>query len=546
MVAPLINTDKLYPLALWAALIAAAFRCTGLNPYAEGGGTETVIGMVVNDDGSTAAQTMVELLPSDFNPVTPGSPGYGTTVMTNDSGAYIFKNVPEGAYTLQAVQRNKNTRALKTGIMVTKDSVSTLVDTLHATGAVTVELPGTFDPAGGYVYVPGTSIAVSNVNNNSPVTLDSVPPGMLPAIIYGVKNDTGPRAVRYRVQVAAGDTAMVRNIAWRYARRHYLNTTASGAQVNGDVEHFPVLIRLTKNNFNFAEARAHGEDIRFRKSDDAPMPYEIERWDSVIELAEVWVSVDTVYGNSAEHFFLMYWGNSDATDSANGAAVFDTAAGFAGVWHLGQPAGLIVPDATANGNSGTATAATTVAGAVGMAQEFDGTSSFIQASGPAGDKLNFPENGTFSVSAWVRTNVLDSVFHGIVYKSNVQYGLQMRPKNKWEFCTYIDKTRWEMSRSPAEDNSWHALAGVRNGSKQYLYVDGVCADSSIAVLQTNIARDYDQPLEIGHCPDGGEDPDRYFNGIIDEVRVSNIAYSADWIKLNYMNQKEQNALVVFK
>ena len=546
MVAPLITTVKSYPLALWAALIAAAFRCTGLYPYAEGGGTETVIGMVVSDDGSSAAQTMVELLPSDFNPVTPGSPGYETRVMTNDSGAYIFKNVPEGAYTLQAVQRNKNTRSLKTGIIVTKDNVPTLVDTLQATGAVTVELPGSIDPAGGYVYFPGTSIAVTDVNSTIPVTLDSVPSGTLPAIIYGVKNDTSPRAIRYRVRVSSGDTTMVKNLAWRYARRHYLNTTASGAQVNGSVERFPVLIRLTKKNFNFSEAGANGEDIRFRKSDDTPMPYEIERWDPVTELAEVWVTVDTIYGNSAGHFFFMYWGNTDAKDSANGASVFDTAAGFAGVWHLGLPAGLIVPDATANGNYGTATATTTVAGAVGMAQAFDGTSSFIRASGPAGDKLNFPENGTFSVSAWVKTNVLDSVFHGIVYKSNFQYGLQMRPKNKWEFCTYIDKTRWEMSHSPAEDNSWHALTGVRDGSKQYLYVDGVCADSSIAVLQTNIARAYDQPLEIGHCPDGGTDPDRYFNGRIDEVRVSKIAYGPDWIKLNYMNQKEADALVVFK
>jgi hypothetical protein len=223
--------------------------------------------------------------------------------------------------------------------------------------------------------------------------------------------------------------------------------------------------------------------------------------------------------------------------------VFDTAAGFAGVWHLGQTNGTLVPDATANVNNGTATATSTVGGAVGMAQMFDGKSSLIRVSGPGADKLNFPENGAFSVSAWVQTNVLDSVFHGVVYKSNEQYGLQMRPKNTWEFCTYIDKTRWEMSRASATDYSWHALVGVRNGIKQYLYVDGECLDTTLMIVQTNIARVYDQPLEIGHCPDGGLDPDRYFRGVIDEVRISNMAYTADWIKLCYMNQKEQDALV---
>jgi hypothetical protein len=119
----------------------------------------------------------------------------------------------------------------------------------------------------------------------------------------------------------------------------------------------------------------------------------------------------------------------------------------------------------------------------------------------------------------------------------------MRPKNQWEFVTFIDKSRWEMSRCPATDNAWHALTGVRNGSKQYLYVDGVCADSSMVNLGMNFARAYDQPMEIGHCPDGGDDPDRYFNGLIDEVRISGRAHDANWIKLCYMNQKEQDALV---
>jgi hypothetical protein len=35
----------------------------------------------------------------------------------------------------------------------------------------------------------------------------------------------------------------------------------------------------------------------------------------------------------------------------------------------------------------------------------------------------------------------------------------------------------------------------------------------------------------------------YFAGRIDEARVSAAAETADWIKLCYMNQKEQNVLV---
>jgi hypothetical protein len=370
-----------------------------------------------------------------------------------------------------------------------------------------------------------------------------VPAGTIPAVSYSSTSISVPAVIRYDVPIDPGDTTVVWNPSWKYARRLFLNTTTGGADVSGDVCNFPVLVRLSAGNFTFAQAEADGRDLRFTKNDGTPLPYELERYDAGSFLAEIWVTTDTVYGNDSSHFITMYWGNPDAADSSNGAAVFDTAAGFAGVWHLGRPAGSIAPDATANGINGTATATATVSGAIGAAQSFNGTSSLIQTSASASDKLNFPENGMFSVSAWVKASTLDSLFHGVVYKSNVQYGLQMRPKNEWEFLTYIDKSRWEMSRSPASDNLWHALAGVRNGSKQYLYVDGICVDSSIVTVATNFARAYDQPLEIGHCPDGGADPDRFFNGIIDEVRVSKTAYNEDWIKLCYMNQKEQDALV---
>lgn len=207
----------------------------------------------------------------------------------------------------------------------------------------------------------------------------------------------------------------------------------------------------------------------------------------------------------------------------------------------------MVADATANGIDGTSTATATVGGAIGEAQAFDGVSSMIQASGQASDKVNFPDTGTYSVSAWVNATKLDTIPRAIVFKSNAQYGLQVIPEHEWEFITYIDKTRWEGTQSPGFSGAWYLLTGVRNRTNQYLYVNGVCVDSTLsnipAIAPENVARAYDKPLEIGHCPDGGRNPDRFFAGIIDEVRISRIALTPDWMKLCYMNQKEIDALV---
>jgi hypothetical protein len=38
----------------------------------------------------------------------------------------------------------------------------------------------------------------------------------------------------------------------------------------------------------------------------------------------------------------------------------------------------------------------------------------------------------------------------------------------------------------------------------------------------------------------------FFKGIIDKVRGTSVAPSADWVKLCYMNQKAEDALVAFR
>jgi biopolymer transport protein ExbB len=123
--------------------------------------------------------------------------------------------------------------------------------------------------------------------------------------------------------------------AWVHSADVVLNTTSAGAGIASKVTGFPLLVRLTPDNFDFAQARQDGADIRFAKSDGSPLPYEIERWDAKIRAAEVWVKVDTILGNDAAQAIRMYWGNDAAADSSKGTAVFGAANGYLAAWHLG-------------------------------------------------------------------------------------------------------------------------------------------------------------------------------------------------------------------
>lgn len=60
--------------------------------------------------------------------------------------------------------------------------------------------------------------------------------------------------------------------------------------------------RLNQSNFNFSEALGSGENIRFSKADGTHLYYQIERWDSLSGEAQVWVRVDTVYGNNSTQY----------------------------------------------------------------------------------------------------------------------------------------------------------------------------------------------------------------------------------------------------
>ena len=377
---------------------------------------------------------------------------------------------------------------------------------------------------------------------------DDVPAGVLPAFYYQQKgNVVPPRSFADSLLVVSGGTVSTVCPPRLLSKKIYLNTTLSGAGIAATITGFPVLIRLTNNNFNFSEAKKNGEDVRFAASGNAPLPYEIERWDSAAQRAEVWVKVDTVFGDDSSHFITMYWGNPNAVAISDGAAVFDTANGFQGVWHMGQAGNATAFDATANHYDGTPSgmiAASAVEGVIGVAQQFDGSTSYITLAGTASSKLSFPENGTYTLSAWVFANTLDGQAHYIISKGNRNYNLDLSATNQWEIYNYLDTKGWISNLFTAIAGIWHYITGVRNGTNMRLYVDGACVNSTADTTVSSTGRDTTSDIQIGKRSENTSYG--FWNGAIDDACIANVPRSADWIKLCYMNQNIVDRLIVFR
>jgi len=549
-------TIQLLTLLVLVGTAAGVFHCS-VNDLSGGGsdvGNGMVVGRIVSSDGKPAPNTSVSLIPINYNPQADKTISDSLIDTTNSLGEYVFGMLKKGLYNIQAVQLINRTRSLR-NINVAGDTVSGLIDTLRQPGAVKVMLPDSVDVVNGYVYIPGTTIATVLIGSSGFIVLDSVPAGTISAVYYSTTGGSVSTVIRYDVLVASGDTVTIENPEWKYARALYLNTTPSGADVAGNSISFPVLIRLTVNNFNFSQTKINGDDIRFSKPDNTPLAYEIERWDASQARAEVWVNVDTIYGNNSGQYLIMYWGNPNASGSSNSAAVFDTSNYFRGVWHLGESSGN-VGDATYNNCAGTRNGnQARTAGDIGYGQTYSDSGDYSEM----GNVLN-PGASNLTVSAWVKRSDTSSI-QTIIAKSNgglpsSTYGWLMTfdTNNHVEGFIASGGTIWGSTGTFAYSSSstvtdltiWHYVTVVfdRSGNSNCrIYIDGSDVTSNRTGDVTGVGSLTNAVnLRIGSEADGGY----HLNGSVDECVVSNTARSPDWIKLCYMNQKANDALIVYK
>ena len=182
---------------------------------------------------------------------------------------------------------------------------------------------------------------------------------------------------------------------WPHAGSIYLLTTPDGANLPAAavVEGFPALVRLHEDFFNFGQAKANGEDIRFSTSTGAPLPYQIEEWDAAKGTASIWVRVPLIKGNERQEL-RVHWGKAGAASESSGKAVFNGSNGYVSVWHLGD---TVLDEVGTLESKDTGTTAT--AGIVGRARNFAGNQGVF-----GGDKItNYPfADGAHSTEAWFR------------------------------------------------------------------------------------------------------------------------------------------------
>jgi hypothetical protein len=544
-------------LALALALPSLILTCTRSSPVATGdggSGTNTgnarVVAAVYTARGEPAAGAVVRMrradylvaLPADF--MTKGRVSLADT-RTDEQGRFAIDGVDTGSYCIEVVG---GTRAafFRCTVTVATERLELPGDTLEPTGTLSGTVPlsaaRTYDS---WVQVYGLERAVRVDSSTGRFTITALPPSSYalrvsttmplhaPAHLSALKvagdSVTAAGAVRFRIE---GTEDYSR---WAHSRRIYLNTAPSGADVADEVIGFPVCIRLDTSRFDFSQAQPGGVDLRFSR-DGRALSYQIELWDDSAAQAAVWVRLDTVAGHDADQFITMHWGNPRAPDLGDGAAVFDTRDGFAGVWHLGGD----YRDATINANHGEGrVSAARTRGVSGRGQAFDGVDDHIACGNGPG--LAF--SGRLTISAWVRlADPAIDRYYRILSKKNpwdgpTGYELECNPVHEGGYLTLIGRDNTIARAIIGWDSTWHYCVATFDGDSGKVYRDGI--HRSVAWRKISSMLPGDNPLVIG-----GIGPDNYFFGEIDEVRVSAVVRTPAWIRLCQANQNPYGQTLV--
>ena len=204
--------------------------------------------------------------------------------------------------------------------------------------------------------------------------------------------------------------------------------------------------------------------------------------------------------------------------SSSGSLVAPTA-GLVGYWPLDETTGNVALDASGSGNNGTVINATRVDGEVRGALSFNGGNSLVDI--PNNAILNF--DGAITLAAWIKPQATDDmrtiIGHGFTVSPNGQVVLQI-VDGRYGVGSWNGSGIGAYLPVPAGDiGNWVHLAGVYTGTTWILYRNGVQVSNNVEPLgsiQVNAN------WAIG--ANGGGDS-RFFNGLIDEVRVYNRALS---------------------
>jgi len=329
---------------------------------------------------------------------------------------------------------------------------------------------------------------------------------------------------------------------WAYRKQIEIDAS----KVDEDLTNFPILISTTDNDLK-NNALSNGYDIMFTNSSVSwtsgsytdKLAHEIEKYDSNTGELVAWVNV-TSLSSTTNTTIYMYYGNTLCiANREDVTGVWDS--NYVGVWHLHDTPlkDELHNDSTsnyhnltfndANGNSNT-----DAPGIIDGADDLNGDADYMNKSHHADFNLT-----QFTLECWVNqdTGAETPDNHFIINKQLDDYS----DRNFALYSNASDNIPVVQARHAADnytvygttnltDSGWQYVVATADANFLTLYVNAT-SEGTPDLLDAGPILTQAAPLMIGRENDSA-DPE-YWDGGIDEVRISKIARNTSWINATY-------------
>ena len=333
-------------------------------------------------------------------------------------------------------------------------------------------------------------------------------------------------------------------MAWLDDWANRIRVTVRNDVVDSDLTDFPVMINLSNSSgmskTDLTEVFDEISDsdrkkIAITSANGTTQQYiEIESWDSSIEKAILWTKCSTVYSSSTNTLYL-YYDSSQTTNSGYVGDTGDVSAtnvwdnSFKGVWHMAESGGPYKNSTSIAGMDGAGSPVPTrVTDFIGYAQNFDGDRIDIS------DSIILDFTTQMSIEVLVNLDTIQD--SALVVRDTNSYSLAMYSTGKISWGkSGVDELQSSATLTNGRD---YYLTANRKDSDNtdYIYIDGVLDNSGVKADFDEITSD----VYIGASSAGTWALD----GVMDEVRLSNIDRSEEYIKANQYNLYDN--MVVFE
>ena len=309
--------------------------------------------------------------------------------------------------------------------------------------------------------------------------------------------------------------------------------TVNHSKVVAAYTNFPMLLAETNNaQLKNTASNGHvsdtqGSDIFFEATSGALLDFEIEQFDGASGTLIAWIEIPVMSSSQDLSFWLRYGAACPCVSKANPAGVWEGS--DEAVYHLDHD----FKDSTTSGRNGTPYGSPPfVSGRIGHGASFNGTSQYIDTQFGNGTAGLIPQ---WTVSCWVlgTTDPGSAMDTGpVMHESNFNIGWHHTDANYRRTAFFATATNWfGASFDVLTHGTWYYLAGTYDGTTLTAYKNGVMTQQVANISSPAVAEP--TTIKIGRH---GVTPTWYFDGQVDEVRVSSTAHSAGWIATSYNNQ----------